>query len=155
NSNSVQQVIAVPALVALGVGADDPRLSRAIDWLLAQRIRDASGLWFASYSSSVWTTALALRALLCSGVPRDDDHVAQALDWLVRAQVRVRMPEPSQPRKDAPRTGGFAFEGPANVTMPDCDDTGVVLGPMGVALQDRGTQGVAPALAERVRQACI
>ena len=154
NSNAAQQVVAVPALVALGVGADDGRLQRAIDWLLAQRVRDTGGLWFASFMSSVWTTALAVRALIHSGVPRDDDKLAQALDWLVRAQVTVPQPLPSQPRPGAPRTGGYAFEGPANVTMPDCDDTGVALGPMALAIAHTGAHGVQADRAERVRLAC-
>jgi len=154
NSNAAQQVVAVPALVALGVPKEDGRLQRAIDWLLAQRVRDAGGLWFASFMSSVWTTALAVRALLHSGVARDDDMIAQALDWMVRAQVTVPQPLPSQPRKDAPRTGGYAFEGPGNVTMPDCDDTGVALGPMAMAIAHTGPHGVQLARAERVRLAC-
>jgi squalene cyclase len=154
NSNSAQQVVGVPALVALGVAPDDGRLTRAIDWLLAQRVRDANGLWFASFMSSVWTTALAVRALLRSDVARDDEHLAQALDWMVRAQVKVAQPLPSQPRKGAPRTGGYAFEGPGNVTMPDCDDTGVALGPMALALAHTGARGVQSERAERVRLAC-
>ncbi len=154
NSNAAQQVVAVPALVALGVAPDDERLQRAIEWLLAQRIRDANGLWFASFMSSVWTTALAVRALIHSGVPRDDDKLAQALDWLCRAQIQVPQPLPSQPRKGAPRTGGYAFEGPGNVTMPDCDDTGVALGPMAMAIAHTGAHGVQTDRAERVRLAC-
>ena len=102
----------------------------------------------------MWTTAIAVRALLQSGVARDDATIAQALDWLVRAQVQVPMPLPSQPRKGAPRTGGWAFEGPANVTMPDCDDTGLALGPMGLALSHTGAHGVDHERAERVRLAC-
>ncbi|HEY2749534.1 MAG TPA: oxygenase MpaB family protein [Polyangia bacterium] len=155
NSNAAQQVVAIPALVALGVAPDDGRLQRAIDWLLAQRVRDAGGLWFASFMSSVWTTALAVRALLHSGVPCDDEKLAQALDWLCRAQIQVPQPLPSQPRKDAPRTGGYAFEGPGNVTMPDCDDTGVALGPMAMALAHTGAHGVQADRAERVRLACM
>src|SRR5262249_11891148 len=115
NSNLVQQVIAVPALVALGVS--DDRLTRAIDWLLQQRVRDERGLWFVSFDSKVWTTALAVRALLCSGVRRDDPRVTRALEYLLGAQIKVPMPEPSQPRKGAPRSGGWAFEGGGNVTM--------------------------------------
>ena len=153
NSNSAQQVVGIPALVALGVGKDDGRLTRAIDWLLGQRIRDDSGLWFASFMSSVWTTALAVRALIHSDVPRDDVRLGRALDWLVDAQIEVPQPAPSQPRKDAPRIGGYAFEGPFNITMPDCDDTGVAVGPMGLALAHTSPGGVAPALGERLRLA--
>jgi squalene cyclase len=154
NSNSAQQVVALPALVALGVGPEDGRLTRAIDWLLQQRIRDDNGLWFASFMSSIWTTALAVRALIHSGVPRDDEHILKALDWLANAQVRVAQPEPSQPRKGAPRIGGYAFEGPGNVTMPDCDDTGIAIGGMGVALAHSGDHAVPTERSEPVRAAC-
>src|SRR5262249_34205537 len=43
----------------------------------------------------------------------------------------------------------------ANVTMPDCDDTGLVLGPLGLALAHTGAHGVEPERAERVRLACL
>jgi len=153
NSNSAQQVVCIPALVALGVAKDDSRLTRAIDWLLAQRVRDDNGLWFASFMSSVWTTALAVRALIHSDVPRDDARLGRALDWLVDAQIEVEQPLPSQPRKDAPRIGGYAFEGPFNITMPDCDDTGVAVGPMGLALSHSGPGGVSPERGEKLRLA--
>jgi squalene cyclase len=153
NSNTAQQVVSLPALIALGVPANDGRLTRAIDWLLAQRIRDADGLWFASFASAVWTTALAARALMRSGISRSDARLSHSIDWLVRAQVHVNQPEPSQPKPGAPRTGGYAFEGPGNVTMPDCDDTGVALGALGLSLAPTGSESLAADLAERVRLA--
>jgi squalene cyclase len=151
NSNTAQQVVSMPALIALGVPEGDGRLTRAIDWLLAQRIRDADGLWFASFASSVWTTALAARALMQSGVPRNDPHIQRAMEWLVGAQIHVNQPLPSQPRPNVPRSGGYAFEGPGNVTMPDCDDTGVALGALGLSLAQKGPGGLDANLAERVR----
>jgi squalene cyclase len=149
DSNLIQQVMSVPALKALGVS--DERLTRAVDWLLQQRVRDASGLWFVSFNSTVWTTALALRALVNSGVPPSDERVRRALEYLLGAQIQVPMPLPSQPRPGAPRSGGWAFECAGNVTMPDCDDTGVVLGALGRVLAQSGLE---PALEGRTRLAC-
>ncbi|MCI0573311.1 MAG: hypothetical protein L0Y66_21400, partial [Myxococcaceae bacterium] len=150
NANTLQGALALPALRAAGLPADDDRMQRGIAWLLAQRVRDERGLRFDAFGSAVWTTAFNVRALLASGVPAKDPDVQRALAWLVDSQLDIPQPEVDNRNPGAPRTGGWAFQR-GNHTMADCDDAGVVFSPFGMALTARATEGVDTALEQRLR----
>ncbi|WP_183091238.1 squalene--hopene cyclase [Streptomyces radicis] len=87
---------AVPGLVAAGVDPGDPRVRRAVDWLLEHQ--NADGGWgedCRSYEdrahrgrgpSTPSQTAWALLALHAAGVGADDERVRAAFAWLGESQ---------------------------------------------------------------------
>ncbi len=143
NDSTVLSALVLPALAAAGLRTSDPMLARALQWLDQQKVRDASGMHFAGFGTEVWSTAFDVRALLAGGMPPTDPDIARALDWLVKAQCTMPMPKVDNRKRDAVLTGGWAFQR-TNHTMPDCDDAGVVLSALGVALRWRGP-GALPA----------
>jgi squalene cyclase len=114
--------IALATLKVLGVPADDARVTRGLAFLRGQSRRDHDGLSFSIFNTDIWPTAFALRALLASGSERGSDEVARAAQWLAGAQI---------PAGD--ERGTWSFQS-GNQTMPDSDDVGVTLGPLGMAL---------------------
>ncbi|MEZ4299354.1 MAG: oxygenase MpaB family protein [Polyangiaceae bacterium] len=135
--------MAVAAFHALGVPADDPRITGALTWIhnTAQLHVDpdaSQNLAFHGFRTGIWSTALLLRALFAAGVPRSDPRVVQALRWLMDSQIHEDLPALVPTAPGAPRSGGWAFEC-RNPTTPDADDTAVVLGAFGLALQGQGT----------------
>ncbi len=149
NDSAVISVLALPALKAAGLRPSDPTLAQAIGWMLAQRVRDAQGLHFDGFSTEVWATAFNVRALLSSGVSASDPDIERALDWLCRAQLDIPMPQVDNRQRGAQLHGGWAFQR-TNHTLPDCDDAGVVLTSLGLALEDEDA-GPPPALQQRLR----
>jgi squalene-hopene/tetraprenyl-beta-curcumene cyclase len=87
---------AVPALVAAGARADDPRLVRAADWFVAHQNDDGGwGEDLRSYDDPAWRgrgsstasqTAWALLALLALG--RRDASTQRGVEFLARTQLR-------------------------------------------------------------------
>ncbi len=150
NDSSVLSVLALPALVAAGLKISDPMLARPLQWLEAQKIRDKDGLHFAGFGTEVWSTGFDVRALLGSGAAPSDPRVRHALQWLTRAQLQTPMPAVDNRQKGAPLTGAWAFQA-TNHTMPDADDTGVVLSALGAALKWRGTGELDSDLQQRLR----
>ena len=153
NSNTVQTALAVPALIAAGLGTDDPRVRRGVDWLLSRRIEDHAGVWFDVFSSDLWTTAFNVRALLLAGTSRADPRICESIDWILDRQLDVPQPDPNNRRRGVPRTGGWPFQS-GNETMADCDDAGIVLSVLALALEpgaDR--QALPPPQATRIRDA--
>lgn len=154
NACVMQTSIAAAALHCLGVAADDERLVRALRWL-CHRQEEAPAptgpaATFHEFHTSVWTTALFVRALLASGVSRADPFVVRSVEWLVRSQVKADLPRLVPSRPGAPRRGGWSFEA-HNITVPDADDTAVVLGALGLALEGAGDDRLPEATAELVR----
>jgi squalene-hopene/tetraprenyl-beta-curcumene cyclase len=152
NGVTTQTDMGVAALHAFGVPPDDQRMSRALQWLEAHKIRDGKHLRVQVFTSEVWTTALTMRALLHSGIPRDAQCIVKALEFLVSAQSMVPMPRANQRKWFATRIGGWPFE-IDNVKMVDCDDTGTVLSVLGLALQQGHDPQVPPETADRVQAA--
>ncbi len=86
----------LPALKAMGIGGDDPRVRRAVDWLRAHQ--NADGGWgedCRSYVDPAWIgrgdstasqTAWALIALHAAEVDRDSEAVQRGLAWLAETQ---------------------------------------------------------------------
>ncbi len=150
NANTLQQSLALPALLAAGVSIHDQRVVRGLAWLEGQKVRDAGGLRYHAFGSAVWATAFDVRALMSTGVPPADPRLQRALGWLVDAQLDIPQPEVDNRNTGAPRTGGWGFQA-GNHTMADCDDAGVVLSTFGIALAHRGLGGLGEGLAKRIR----
>lgn len=153
NEFTVQSAITLVALRACGVRSSDADYQRGVRWLRSQAQRQGDQLWFDAFGSSVWTTAFNLRALYESGISPGDPRVVRTLDWLVEAQCTVKQPSELNRRWWRPHTGGWGFEH-HNQTMPDCDDTGVVLSVFGRAMQPRTSgEPLDPARKRRLREA--
>ncbi|MFL5320779.1 MAG: prenyltransferase/squalene oxidase repeat-containing protein, partial [Myxococcaceae bacterium] len=137
NDNVTFAALALAALWGTGLDAMAPSVSRGLEWLKGRAVRDAHGLHFDASSTEVWTTAFDVRALLSSNVPPSDPSLHRALNWLADAQLKKPMPAVDNRQPRARLTGGWAFQR-TNDTLPDCDDTGVVLSAFGAALSSGG-----------------
>ncbi|MFT3713227.1 MAG: oxygenase MpaB family protein [Archangium sp.] len=136
NDSTVISVLILPALAAINTDESKAMLGRAVTWINTQKIRDADGMHFAGFGTEVWATAFDVRALLAGGIKPTDADVTRALQWLVKAQLQTRaMPHVDNRKPTAVLTGGWAFQR-TNHTMPDCDDAGVTLSAIGMALND-------------------
>ncbi len=152
NVSAFQTVLALPALRAAGMSLAEPPLANALRWLEAQKVSDQRGLHFDGFGAEVWSTAFDARALLQSGLPARDPQLSRAVEWLCDAQLQKPMPKVDNRKPGAILKGGWAFQR-TNHTMPDCDDAGVVLTTLGLALQPRGARALDGALERRARQA--
>jgi squalene-hopene/tetraprenyl-beta-curcumene cyclase len=148
NANSLQTCMTLAALRAIGIGAGDRRFDRAVRSLKSARIRTESGSWFGAFDADVWSTALCARALLFSGVARNDPRLDRAVRYLLACQSDVPQPEVNNRGPRAARIGGWAFQR-ENVTMVDSDDTGMVLGTLGMFLGAKGR--IDPSFQDAVR----
>jgi squalene cyclase len=135
NDSTVISVLVLPALSAINSRESLSMLTRALGWIDAQKIRDEHGMHFAGFGTEVWATAFDVRALLAGGIKPTDPDVMRALTWMVNAQCTRPMPAVDNRKPNAVLTGGWAFQR-TNYTMPDCDDAGVVLSALGIALED-------------------
>jgi squalene-hopene/tetraprenyl-beta-curcumene cyclase len=104
----------VPAAVAAGVPASDPRIRRAVAWLDAHQNRDGGwgedmrsytdpGRWSGRGTSTASQTAWALLALLAAG-PESRPSVRRGIDFLVRTQT-------AEGTWDEPEHTGTGFPG--------------------------------------------
>jgi squalene-hopene/tetraprenyl-beta-curcumene cyclase len=87
---------------------------------------DAGDIDVCAMDNDVWSTALCALALHAAGERRDGEVLGRARSHLLATQSRTPMPRDNQRKPGAVRTGGWPFQR-GNVTMPDTDDTGVVL----------------------------
>jgi len=112
------------AFRALGVPADDPRVSSQVDQLEKLTIEEEETLRVQPCFSAVWDTALGIHALVESGVPESDERLLRAAAWLIDREVRVA----GDWARNVPDTppGGWFFEY-RNAFYPDTDDTAEVL----------------------------
>jgi squalene cyclase len=154
--NGVTQwsALTLVALWALGLPADHPRLARGLAALEQQAVRDEHGLRFRAFGCGVWLTAFNLRALLACRQTPDEDAIGRAARWLLDSQSRVPQPHLNNPRRDVPRIGGWGFQR-CNETLPDCDDTGMVLNSLGLVLDRVEAPWLDDALVQRLRQAIV
>lgn len=130
NANALQTAVTLVALRAVGEREGDRRFDLAVRSLRSLARNDEHGMWFGTFESDVWTTALDLRALLSAGAGVRDARVVRAVEYLLRCQSETPQPVVNNRRPDAVRTGGWAFQRD-NVTMVDNDDTGMVLSVLG------------------------
>jgi squalene-hopene/tetraprenyl-beta-curcumene cyclase len=130
NANALQTAVTLVALRAIGDGPGERRFDLAVQSLRSLAHREPSGMWFATFESDVWTTALNTSALLAAGASPRDERIVRALEYLLRCQSETPQPRINNRRPDAVRTGGWAFQRD-NVTMVDNDDTGMVLALLG------------------------
>lgn len=114
---------------ALGMGAEEPPLRDALAWLDARKV-DGEHLRMQAIPNDVWSTAMVGLALDATGRGVDRTAAERAVEHLHREQLREPQPRANQRRRGAQRTGGWAFQS-GNPTMPDCDDTGLVLAFLG------------------------
>lgn len=113
-------------LAATGLDRSDERVARAMAWLGGKRRVTPTGSAYNSMGTDVWSTSFAALALHAAGEPFQGEVMSAARRHLLAAQCRRPMPRVNQRKADAVRTGGWGFQR-GNETMPDCDDTGVVL----------------------------
>jgi squalene-hopene/tetraprenyl-beta-curcumene cyclase len=130
-------VFSAVALSGVGLDAGDPMVRRALDWLETRKQRRGKGVFVSVFDGEVWETAFALDALAACGVPRGAEAIARGVAYLERAQCSEPQPRVNQPSVGAPRIGGWAYQ-LGNHTMPDCDDSGVVLAALGRCRPDAG-----------------
>jgi hypothetical protein len=151
DDTSLQTALLLAAYHALRLPHEDARILAAVRWLRGMLVPTPDGQSFWScFTGDVWATALAGRALLVSGTPLDDPGLAHTINWFLDTQVLDERLVASTPRRGATKTGGWAFEG-GNVTMPDSDDTGLVLATLGlVADRSDGKARLAPELSARL-----
>lgn len=132
NGTTVQTDQAIAALFALGRSPESTSVYSALSWFDKHKIWDERGLHLRAFFNHNWMTSLCVRALLFAGVKRDDPMVRDGLDFMCWSQSKLPMPELNLAREDAHRTGGWGFEDD-NLILPDTDDTGSVLGALGIA----------------------
>lgn len=140
---------------AAGVSHDDDCFTRALAWLdgMEEPAGAAPGerTWTYEFDTDVWCTAFILRSLLLSGVSRREPRVAAALSWLAGCQITdIDQPSVDNRHRGAPLRGGWAFQR-INQAMPDCDDSGMALCTLGMALSPDGDDALDPALGERIQ----
>ncbi|MEU4685925.1 squalene--hopene cyclase [Streptomyces xinghaiensis] len=74
----------VEMLAAEGLAAD-PRVRRAVAWLLAEQ--EPSGAWFGRWGvNHLYGTGSAVPALVAAGVPAEHPAIRRAVDWLTSVQ---------------------------------------------------------------------
>jgi squalene cyclase len=135
NGSTVNSVLILPALFAINTPESKAMLDRALAWVETQKLRDASGVHFGGFSTESWATGFETRALLYGGISPNDPDLTRALEWMARSQLTIPMPAVDNRKANAVLLGGYGFQHD-NHTMPDCDDTAVVLSAMGMALED-------------------
>jgi squalene-hopene/tetraprenyl-beta-curcumene cyclase len=113
-------------LAATGLGRSDARVARTLSWLHGKRRLTPAGTAYNSMGTDVWSTAFAALALHAAGEPFQSEVMSAARRHLLAAQCKRPMPRVNQRKPGAVRSGGWGFQR-GNETMPDCDDTGVVL----------------------------
>src|SRR6185369_7798066 len=100
-----------------GLPDDHPAVEGGLRFLAAKRISDGETVRYPIFETDVWTTAFLVRALLESGLAPAEPPVSRAVAWLCACQ----------------RRGAWAFQ-ERNTTMPDCDDVGMVVAALAMAL---------------------
>lgn len=126
-------------LAALGRQTAGDAVDAALRWLDAQVVPRGDAITMQAIPNDVWGTAQASLALLAAGRTTDDPALARALAHLRAEQLHEPQPRANQRKRGAVRAGGWAFQR-GNPTMPDCDDTGMVLASLGAATPPRASR---------------
>ncbi|NUO48880.1 MAG: hypothetical protein HOV80_08495 [Polyangiaceae bacterium] len=111
--------------------------------------RRGDALDVCAMDNDVWSTALAAMALRAAGPASRGETLRRAYAYLLSCQSRVPMPAENQRRAGARRTGGWPFQR-GNDTMPDTDDTGVVLAALCEEAKDRAPRDLYRAIDDGV-----
>jgi hypothetical protein len=124
--------LVLASMFTLGVAGDHPDFDAGLAFL--------AGKWrgdhYPIFETDVWPTAFLVRALLEAGTPPGHPAVARAVDWLCRFQ----------------RAGAWAFQRD-NISMPDCDDAGVVIAALAMAVAPGRQPGLPDEQQQRARKA--
>jgi squalene-hopene/tetraprenyl-beta-curcumene cyclase len=123
-------VFALIALEGVGLGRTDPMIQRGVTWLETRKTRTANTIEISLFDGEIWETSFAMLALTACGVAAKDEAIQSGARYLADHQCKKPQPRVNQPKADAPRTGGWAFQ-KHNDTMPDCDDSGIALAALG------------------------
>jgi squalene-hopene/tetraprenyl-beta-curcumene cyclase len=112
------------ALMALGMGPDDPLTRREIQEFSRFEIEEADTIRLQPCVSPVWDTCIAMVSLEEAGVAPDHPELVKAAEWILSKQI-LGGGDWQVKNKDA-EPGGWAFEF-RNDHYPDVDDTAFVL----------------------------
>jgi prenyltransferase beta subunit len=149
NGSPLQTTLMLAGLHASGMTRSDRPIKRALAWLRSMKRHQGDELRQNAMDNDVWSTALCTLALHAAGEPIDGDVLAPAVAHLLATQSREPMPAENQRRIGAKRTGGWPFQR-GNETMPDTDDTGVVIAVLSQVTGHRGTRAAFTAIDEGV-----
>jgi squalene cyclase len=152
NGTTLQTDLAIATLYAFGRPPEHRSIGAALDWFQKLEAWDGDKLHLNVFTNENWMTCLSLRALLYARVPRNDTAITSAVEYLCWSQSRLPMPEVNLRREDAHRIGGWGFE-EDNLILPDCDDTGLVLSALGLALDRTHMHTLPPDVDRRCREA--
>jgi squalene-hopene/tetraprenyl-beta-curcumene cyclase len=112
------------ALMALGMGPDDPLTRREIQEFSRFEIEEAGTIRLQPCVSPVWDTCIAMVSLEEAGVGPNHPELVKAAGWILSKQI-LGGGDWQVKNKDA-EPGGWAFEF-RNDHYPDVDDTAFVL----------------------------
>jgi len=112
------------ALMALGLGPDDPLTSREIREFARFEIAEGDTIRMQPCVSPVWDTGIAMVALEEAGLPADHPALVKSAEWILSKQVLG--PGDWQVKNKDAEPGGWVFEF-RNDFYPDVDDTAFVL----------------------------
>lgn len=152
NGNTNQTDQAIATLFALGRSPEYPTVYSALSWFDKHKEWDERGLHLRAFFNHNWVTCLCLRALLFAGVSREARSVKDGLEYLCWSQSKLPMPQLNLNRPNAHLVGGWGFEDD-NLVLPDTDDTGAVLGALGIAVRHERSVELGADLCARVQGA--
>src|SRR5216683_2157732 len=112
------------ALMAVGLGPDDPLTRREIQEFSRFEIEEANTIRLQPCVSPVWDTCIAMVSLEEAGVAADHPELVKAAEWVLSKQI-LGSGDWQVKNKDG-EPGGWAFEF-RNDHYPDVDDTAFVL----------------------------
>jgi len=112
------------ALMAVGLGPDDPLTRREIQEFSRFEIEEAETIRLQPCVSPVWDTCIAMVSLEEAGVAPDHPELVKAAEWILSKQI-LGTGDWQVKNKDG-EPGGWAFEF-RNDHYPDVDDTAFVL----------------------------
>jgi squalene-hopene/tetraprenyl-beta-curcumene cyclase len=129
--------------------AADAPVKRALGWLASMKRRSEHGLDVCAMDNDVWSTALCALALHSAGESPEGHALSRARGYLLETQTRTPMPRANQRKSTARRSGGWSFQC-GNTSMPDTDDTGVVVAALATLSGDRAQRSVFRAIDDGV-----
>ncbi len=112
------------ALMAMGMGPDDPLTWREIQEFSRFEIEEPDTIRLQPCVSPVWDSCIAMVALEEAGVAPDHPALVKAAEWILSKQILG--PGDWQVKNKDAEPGGWAFEF-RNDHYPDVDDTAFVL----------------------------
>ncbi len=112
------------ALIAMGMGPDDPLTRREIQEFSRFEIEEPDTIRLQPCVSPVWDSCIAMVALEEAGVQPDHPSLVKAAEWILSKQILG--PGDWQVKNKDAEPGGWAFEF-RNDHYPDVDDTAFVL----------------------------